>query len=702
MADGTGLVTESVFPAGLHDWAGHRAGGVRRLFHAESGRPCGSVIETPLLKRLHGWAERLAANESGTPKIVLLVGGPGNGKTEAVESTIVRLDKLFGAEGRLIRAFESQFTPSDGSPIPRLARASLDALTGGRVRGKLSIVQDASVAQSNQLGLSPAAALVADLEGTAIDNPHAVYLACVNRGVLDHALIDAIERGRLQSRQLLETIIRSVALNAGAPACWPLHGYPHVAVWPMDVETLVGSPAQDGSHDSPAARLITEATRPDKWPAEGSCAAGERCPFCTSRGLLGRQPSREAFLRVLRWYELATGKRWSFRDLFSLMSYCLAGVAQNQNDRALTPCEWAASQTNLQASSSSRSEAAKLRVPFMLVASQYQHVLFGRWPRLGGRLRSDLKELKLQDEPTLLGLASFLSVARATSIPATLDAQLVGLCDALDPAIADPDSEVILSTRKTVKFRDIDARFSQSVGQGLSFVRTYLSRTEVDLLEGLGHADDRLSEADVRRRRPAVAKRVQVLVRDFACRLVRRSLGVRAGVVREFKVLDDFSRVVDGDETLLHEAVKQVEGLLNQQGRFIVTLNTTFGEPLPPESRRAVLTTGKQRVKAQELPTIDRPPAAVRFLLVGSGTSAQPIPLTYELFRSIRELKLGMLPASLPRPVVALLDTTRARLAGRVVRDIDALDGAEIHLGTRSEVVARELGKFVVRQERDA
>jgi hypothetical protein len=73
--------------------------------------------------------------------------------------------------------------------------------------------------------------------------------------------------------------------------------------------------------------------------------------------------------------------------------------------------------------------------------------------------------------------------------------------------------------------------------------------------------------------------------------------------------------------------------------------------------------------------------------------------MTYELFRSVRELRAGMMPASLPRPVVALLDTTRARLSGQIVRDDNLLDGAEIRIGLRSEVIVRELNKFIVRQE---
>jgi hypothetical protein len=171
--------------------------------------------------------------------------------------------------------------------------------------------------------------------------------------------------------------------------------------------------------------------------------------------------------------------------------------------------------------------------------------------------------------------------------------------------------------------------------------------------------------------------------------------------VRNRDILANFQRVIEGDASLLHDAVKQVEGLLNERDHFVVTLNTTFGEPLPPEQRRATLITEKQRVRPRQLPGTDRPAASLRFLGVGSGLSSQSIPLTYELFKSVRELRRGMMPASLPRPVIALLDTTRARLAGTIVRDEDLLEGAEIHIGVRDDVIVRERSEFVVAAKED-
>jgi hypothetical protein len=380
----------------------------------------------------------------------------------------------------------------------------------------------------------------------------------------------------------------------------------------------------------------------------------------------------------------------------------LAGMPSSTGDTPASPCDWAAKLIELDGNPLGKPETLRLRVPFILVASQYQHALFGRWPRLSARrLRNDLKEMKLDTHPTLMGLHHFLSGSRGLSVPATLAPQLESLADALDPALANPDAEIQISGQRAITLRDLDTRFSHSVSEGLQFIRKSrcLTQIETDLLVRLAQADDDLSSAGVQRRRPAIAQRTQKLVRDFACRLVRRTLGVRAGLVRDFEILSRFHRVIDGDAESLHDVVRQVESLLNDKDRFVVTLSTTFGESLPPEPRRAVLLTSKQKVRPREPTNYARPAATLRFLTVGTGASTQSIALTYELYRSVHELRNGMLRASLPRTVVALLDTTRARLSGRIVRNEELLDGSEIHIGLRGDVIVRELKKFIVRIE---
>lgn len=688
------------FPAGLLEWSGHRSGGVRRLFDEVSGRPSGGVIRTGLLERLEDWVKSIVAGADGAPRVLLLVGGPGNGKTEAVEATIRAIDLELGGGGQVVRAFEQLFKPEPGKSVPRLAQIDISLLLTRPSIGTLTIVQDASVADPAVSGCSPAALLVSDLSRLIGDLNRGIYVACVNRGVLDDALIAAIDERQIAVRDLLADIVSAVGLSPTAPTCWPLERHPMVGVWPMDAESLLVARAFGKS--SPGRQLLEAATRAEAWPVAGKCPAGDRCPFCLSRSLLSGDPNQAALLQILRWYELATGKRWSFRDLFSLFSFMLAGVPSSGTTETLSPCEAAARLLDIQSKTASKSESLRLRAPFLLVAAQYQHALFGRWPRLSGRgLRADLKELKMEGHPTLMGLHHFLHVGRGLAMPATLEPQLAGLCESLDPALADPDEEIEVSSKTVVLLREIDARFSQSTREGLQFLRRYrcLTVLEVDLLLKLAETDDELGEGEARRRRPATASRLQAFIREFACRLVRRTLGVRSGVVRDAATLKGFQAVMDGDEQLLHDSVKQVEALLNEKDRFVVTLNTTFGEPLPPEPRRAVLTTDRQKVRPRESRTVGRPAASLRFLSIGTGASAQSIPMTFELFRAVRELRAGMMPASLPRPVIALLDTTRARLSGQIVRDPNLLDGAEIRIGLRNEVIVRELNRFIVRQE---
>ena len=687
-------------PAGLLDWAGHKSGGVRRLFHPAGGRPTGDVVFTPLLARLSTWCKALASDLEGTPRIVLLIGGPGNGKTEAIEFTIKTLDADLELSGALVGELKNQFFRDDGS-TPRHAVGDIFSLSNGRYPYRLSIVQDASV-RDDALEMSPADLLIGDLRKLVLGDQNHIYLACINRGILDDALIAATVGGEEEVRNVLEVIVRSVGVGIDAPSCWPLAGYPAFGVWPMDVETLFGgSPAQDQPH-SPALQVLAAATNPSLWPKEGTCAAGDKCPFCLSRSLLSSDPHRSSLLQVLRWYELASGKRWSFRDLFSLTSFLLAGVPASEAKKAEDPCSRAARLVELGKSASGKPDSLRLSVPFILVASQYQHSLFGQWPHVGLRsLRADIQELQLGSHPTLMGLYHFLNRGSATSVPATLDAQLKALGELLDPAIADPDMEVEVSSRTKIRLREIDTRFSQSVGEGFSYIQKYrcLTILETDLLRRLAEADEKLSDPEIVKRRPIVASRVQALVRDFACRLVRRSIGLRSTTVRDADILREFERVLNGDPQLLHDAVKQVEGLLNEKDRFVVTLNTTFGEPLPPAQRRAILTTPRQKVKARDMHNRDRPHSAISFLTVGSGTGAQSIPLTYELFKSVRDLRRGMTTSSLPRPVVAMLDTTRARLSGKIVRDEELLEEGEIRIGLRDDVIVRELAAFIVRWE---
>lgn len=687
------------YPEGLLNWSGDKAGGVKKLFYKGSGRPSGDVITTGLLARLQIWAQDIAGGKHGTPRAIFLVGGPGNGKTEAVEFTIHELDTSMHLRGALVEELASRFSgQSEGLP-GRLVRTKQTQFPKESSVAAISIVQDGSEADRDD-STTPAEHLCNDIRSLLKEGDEHVYMACVNRGVLDDALILASERNEPDVGDLVKKIVQSASLGSTGIACWPLEDFSRFAVWPMDVESLVEEGG--GQATSAARQIVGVATDAGEWPEYRTCVAGEHCPFCTNRKLLAGEPQLTSFIRILRWFELSSGKRWNFRDLFSLTAYLLAGTTESESKGVYQPCEWARMQLHPKEANQAKREARRVRGLFKLMAAQYQHALFGSWPvERAAALRSDIKELKLDDQPALVGLQQFLSLEKRRETTSTLRTQLAGVGALLDPAVAGPGLAVAVSASTTIKFEELDRRFSLSIKEGRLFLQKYqcLSTIEIDLLKALEEADAILSEESVRRRKPAVAGRVQAFARLVACKIARRSVGVRSGITKDSDVLVEFNQVLNGDSAASQIATQQVENLLNKERRFLVSLNTTFGEPLPPPERRVMLTTDIQKVRQMPLQQDkNRPRLPVRFLSVGSSAAPQSVALTYELFKATKLLRKGLIPASLPRSVVALLDTTRAKLAGAVVRNEEALEGGEIELGIRNDLLVRNFGQFDVRR----
>ena len=243
--------------------------------------------------------------------------------------------------------------------------------------------------------------------------------------------------------------------------------------------------------------------------------------------MLDREGHRESLLRTLRWSELALGKRWSFRDLFSLYSLLFAGASVEEG-RDLTPCEWAAHLLRPVEHANQSQVRRRLKDPFRLVAALYQHSLFDLWLRPNARvLKRQMADVGMSDDQGLSGLFQFLTAPNEEAITGTLNTQLQALCRALDPAYADPDSVVTIGNHTITLGSDLDAYFSQSVADGLKACRKQLHALEIEVLTRLSESDRQLSSAKVRKAFPGTARQLQGLIRDFSCRLVRRSLGVR-------------------------------------------------------------------------------------------------------------------------------------------------------------------------------
>jgi hypothetical protein len=383
----------------------------------------------------------------------------------------------------------------------------------------------------------------------------------------------------------------------------------------------------------------------------------------------------------------------------------LAGYRPETKGRKSNPCEWAESLVKLNSSSKDNSLATKqeLTAIFYLATSGYQHALFHHWENgLSLDLKSAIKDLgvdKSTDAGRLVhGFQLFMTDKRNTYLPATIYTLLSSMSEALDPALAIPENVISINAKSQISLSEIDARFSKSVQSGLDYLKNYrlLGVNEIELLKRLSNADLYFSEPINRRKKPTSANFIQRCLRDFACRFVRRSICSRYAVVADLNVLNAFQEIVEDENgQKLHAVSRQVKDLLNDADGFHVSLTTTFGQPLPPTQRQTTLIVPQRNVRSLPLNNVGRPKSPICYLKIGTGDSAQSIPLTYDLFRAIKELDRGLSPASLPRNVVALLDATKARLSGPIVRDHDLWEDAKIKVGADGAEISKSFDGFV-------
>jgi hypothetical protein len=691
-----------LFPLSLLRWAGHRSGGVRKPFVLDSGRPTGIRITTPLIRRLQGWVNDLVEGKSGVPETLLLVGGPGNGKTDAVETCIEFLDKALGADGELFEKFAMQYRMATGELPPRkvvVDLASLRIEVPPHLRKSISLVQDAT--EYDPAGGLQADALLHNELGVRLnEEADGIYLCCVNRGILAHAATIAHEHpDGTGAEQFLTTITRAVTSGPDALKCWPLDGYEHVGVWPMDVESLVDR-GSDPETPSVAHQIFDIALDESRWV--DACAAGSRCPFCHNRTTLAKSGALDALIDLLRFHELSSGKRWTFRDLFSLVPYLLVGDFSELQIKGkdMGPCEWAAAQLSF-AENAPPDSAERAYAPYLLVSRLYQHRLFSLWPGLDkGAHRNAKRILRVGSISSGVNKARalFRYLARRASMGGVAAGDIKDIIngsfsDVLDSSRASGDDPLLdLSNGNTYSVNEIEELFSLSVRDGLDVVRHQISPLERDVLNHLVEADEALIDENFPRNVAHDVRLLQSSIRQFSARLVKRSVGVRRGICRDLQIFQDYKAAVENRSDLM-TVRRQLKKLLHDdRNRFEASLVTTFGQPLAQRSREVTLLTQAVAVKEKTGIAGDgRPREYLPYLQVGSSI----VPLTFSLFKALKEVISGLHEASLPTEIFTLLNGVKSLVAGQLVRSQSVLDEeAHIRLGGLLEGIEIVEGRF--------
>ena len=669
----------TMFPKGLLLWAGHRGGGVKKTFVNSSGCPKDQIIRTNLLDKIDVWIDAIVQPDDSVHRALLMIGGPGNGKTEAVEYFIENFDDKLNARGTLLEKCKSGFTPAPGKLSPRKVIIDLHDIPGAeKLKYKcLEIVQDATIDDPKIIGASPEQLLISDLNNVNKDS-ELLYISCVNRGILSQTLDEVgVSAVNESTKNMLECILSAVTLSPEQPSCWPLYGYPQVAVWPMDIESLVDQTVyKDGI--TPAHHIFTRALDHRLWISVTDCPAGKLCPFHANLDLLSNEIYLGNLVKILRRYEIASGKRWTFRELFSLVPQLLVG---HENDfklkgKEVDPCDWAAFQLNVINTSNDAYEKTKAK--FLLSSKIYCHALFPRWPSLRAvkdECKQVLKKDPFNDDNAndLFRLLGSFRKDESTSIHGLIKGQFGVLLDPVEV------SGSVVLVGEDFSADNLEEMFSYSIEQGYSEIRkslTDVERTFMDWLvcvEKQVGADAAKGNKNYARLYDEVRKNLQV----FACRMMKRSLAVKKGITKDNSYLERYAKAIE-QEIELKTARKQFSELIHEGSRFPISLATTYGQPVPHSDHDAVLYTHMVKVSSMITPKSKQHAiSSLPYLKIKDHA----IPLTYPLFKALVQHREGLMPASIPTDTLALIEGTRSRMAGEILRDIDGLDDAILSIG---------------------
>ena len=260
-------------PDALMSWSGSASGAVQVVFEDKFGNPCRKAYETQLIRRIHSLSEQVRDGKI-TPKVVMLAGGAGNGKTHAVQHLLEQIaDDKPGLASEFRKRSKDRLVKFD-------LRSTDKPLFSKQIQGvkQLWVVQDASEAD-------PSGATPEDLLNNAIKealgSEGIMLLVCDNRGVLYGAAAQAKASGGSNAvADFLGNVVLCLDPLGIDRDCWPMGSHKDCFVWPLDIDSLFEAVGKDVPS---VGQQVLASIYDQKWSLVGEIS--DSCPLLYARSI---------------------------------------------------------------------------------------------------------------------------------------------------------------------------------------------------------------------------------------------------------------------------------------------------------------------------------------------------------------------------------------------------------------------------------
>lgn len=640
---------------------------------AKVGRDC-KIIQTRLTNNLHALAENLKIGKIGGGTCVFLVGGPGNGKTQAADCFLRELFETIPTNVSTAREYyETNTSVSDSVK-------------------RVIVLEDATAVTKEKL--------VSDISEYVVHQAchDYVYLCCVNRGVISDAISVAEDQ---DVRLFLESLSDAVAVGQTHPQMWPIKGNALfkecqtvgqkadcIFVWPMDSESLLDDRIYNGLRNTPGYNLLCSTIESCNVARCLLCDCKDLCPFYENYDLLKNDNGREALLKCLRAFEVASGSVLLFRDLKALLSLIISGakeeyvVESNKGRKVIPPCEWAKQHAfNIR----NRVKNCFLSSAFALNARRISQALFNDTSEFSlqelKNLKGDIKSVNQDDDfaPILGMIDELMCVVKKNNIRSNARYLLRRVI----PALIDVALE-----EGYLPLEEIESSYCSSTSIGMHKVTSLLdlgklrpSKLRDELLTVISQEEKSLSSENfiVSTAAADAARRSTQLLQVIGARISKRDAGFYRGLVYNFDDIDSYVKLcfednkaqemkyvanplrkllLGGDNSYVHHCLESI-GQTKVSDMHVYNL-CAHGTLIISIDRSSTINI------SSSAPVRQIPDVSILFVAQNGRTSSLRLPLTFDLFYALRKISEGLTPSSISEQTFVKLNLIASKLLGVV------------------------------------
>ncbi|MGB4770013.1 MAG: hypothetical protein WBP58_01050 [Chitinophagaceae bacterium] len=658
----------------LFSWHGYKSGGVKIPF-TDRGKPTDETIKTDLIIMIDSLVEIICVGDLMKVPKIFFVGGPGNGKTEALEYLCLSLFSKMEVEHEYFQKLE--FEAKKGN---RTIEFSADF---GMIK-RVKLVPDASVSYPE---LDSADSMLNDIPDLLDDE--CLYVCCINRGILH----DVLQKSDDSVKEFFSIL---VSVNSSSDETqnnsWPFEAYLKsakiwTAVWPMELSSLF----QSNNTRSPFQQILSNVIANFNWEKLNVSLRHNGLeekfnPFAINK-LHMETSDGNSIIKIMEAYELLENRRLTFREALAFASYIMLGFEDEYYDGSSVADPEDRVVTTLETFRDYQEKFQGYVACYKLAMMQSEFRLFRRWPDLN-EIVADSKWLKfIESKGNYSGLLAFCQLFTNPPIraPKTDLSRLVDFIgDNLDPSMIDTDDTdsdlfriIDISLQSSVSILSTTIQEFEQISSLDKEVLKFFVRVETELDEIRGSSSDARVNSTV--------ERLSIMLKRITAVYIKRKLGGSIGLTPYSRRVGEY--LSSQDESALKQFYEPIEGLLGikrvfgttqRHGMLSAGLNTTFGQPTLEESE--IFFRGEIgyaiRIYAVRNNSCMQPVSKSLYLKLTLLSErdverAIVLPFTFRLYNAIYDLRKGLKKGTLPREITATFDRMRSFLEGVMVHRID-------------------------------